>query len=191
MKNFVESTEFSQNLFANSEAGCAEQRRENRNIMAFVVKTVMFCVSGNFPLRGQFENLGNFMKLLQFCIDAGDEGFKKRLPRMSRNAKCTSLMMQNKILRIVSIMIVQKIVTEPYEWFMSVIADKSCDIPGKKIGIILKYIRDKTVCNSFTKFLKIGFLSPESISSRVLPHLSREGVDFKNLLGRAIMMHQW
>ena len=76
------------------------------------------------------------MKLLQFCIDAGDEELKKHVARMASNAKYSSLMFQNEILAIASNMIVQQIVTEANKSFVSVIADESCDISGKNSSVL-------------------------------------------------------
>ena len=106
--------------------------RENRNIITSIVKTVIFCASNNIPLRGYFEDKRNFMKLLQFSIDAEDEELKKHFAQMAGN-KYTSPMFQNEILAIARNMIVQEIVTKAIKSFsVSVIADKSCDISGKE-----------------------------------------------------------
>ena len=54
-----------------------QQRRKNKNIITSIVKTVMFCASSYIPLRVHSDEKENFIKLLQFRIDAGDEDFKK------------------------------------------------------------------------------------------------------------------
>ena len=84
---------------------------------------MIFCVSSNIPLRGHSEDEGNFIKLLQFRIDAGDEELKKHFARVAGNAKYTNPMFQNEILAIASNVIVQEIVTEANKSFVSVIAE--------------------------------------------------------------------
>ena len=94
-KNFVKSMESGQNVCASLETAYATQMRENRNIITSVIKTVIFCASNNIPLRGHSEDKGNFMKLLQFRIDARDEEFKKHFARMAGNTTYTSPMYTN------------------------------------------------------------------------------------------------
>ena len=72
------------------------------------------------------------MKLLQFRMDAGDEALKKHFAQMAGNAKYTSPIIQNEILGIASTMVVEELVAEANESFISVVADESCDILGKK-----------------------------------------------------------
>ncbi|XP_077970543.1 uncharacterized protein LOC144425105 [Styela clava] len=139
-KNFVKSMETGQNVRANMEAQYATQTKENRRIMTSIVKTVMFCASGNIPLRGHSGDSGNFVNLLLFRIDAGDEDLKRHFARMAGNAKYTSPMIQNEILKVASNTIVQDIVMEANKSFVSVIADESCDISGKEqLSIVLRW----------------------------------------------------
>ena len=184
-KNFAISMESGQNVCASLETAYATQMRENRKIITSIVKTVIFCASNNIPLRGHSEDKGNFMKLLQFRIDAGDEELKKHFARMASNAKYTSPMFQNEILAIASNMTVQEIVTEANKSFASVIADESCDISGKEqLSIVLRYMIGSKVHESFTGFVEMDSVSAESISSSILAHLSKIGVDFQKLVGQ-------
>ena len=161
-KNFVISMESGQNVCASLETAYATQMREKRKIITSIVKTVIFCVSNNIPLRGHSEDKGNFMKLLQFRIDAGDEELKKHFARMASNAKYTSPMFQNEILAIASNMIVQEIVTEANKSFVSVIADESCNISGKEqLSIVLRYMIGSKVHESFTGFVEMDSVSAE------------------------------
>ena len=94
-------------------------------------------------------------------------------------------MFQNEILTIASNMIVQKIVTEANKSFVSLIADESCDISGKEqLSIVLRYMIASKVHESFTGFVEMDSLSAESISTSILAHLSKIGVDFQRLVGQ-------
>ena len=137
----------------------------------------------NIPLRGHSEDKGNFMKLLQFRIDAGDEKLKKHFARMAGNAKYINPMFQNEILAIASNVIVQEIVTEANKSFVSVIADESSDISGKEpFSIVLRYMLGSKVHESFIGFVEMDSLSAESTS--ILAHLSTIGVDFQKHVGQ-------
>ncbi|XP_077975389.1 zinc finger MYM-type protein 1-like [Styela clava] len=184
-KNFVKSMETGQNVRANMETQYATQTKENRRIMTSIVKTVMFCASGNISLRGHSGDSGNFVNLLLFRIDAGDEDLKRHFARMAGNAKYTSPMIQNEILKVASNMIVQDIVMEANKSFVSVIADESCDISGKEqLSIVLRYVKGGEVCERFTGLVEMDSVSAESISSNILTHLSGIGVDLQKLVGQ-------
>ena len=79
------------------------------------------------------------MRLLQFRMDAGDEALKKHFAQMAGKAKYTSPTIQNEVLGIASTMVVEELVAEANESFISVVADESCDISGKKqLSIVFK-----------------------------------------------------
>ena len=150
-----------------------------------MVETVLFCASNNIPLRGHSADKGNFMKLLQFRMDAGYEALKKHFAQMAGNAKYTSPTIQNEILGIASTMVVEELGAEANESFISVVADESCDISGKKqLSIVLRYTKGEKVNESFTRFVEMSSVSAESISAAILAHLSRIGVDLRKLVGQ-------
>ena len=125
------------------------------------------------------------MKLLQIRMDAGVEALKKHFALMAGNAKYTSPTIQNEILGIASTMVVKELVAEANESFISVIADKSCDILGKEqLSIVLRYTKGDKVNESFTGFVEMSSVSMESISAAILAHLSRIGLDLRKLVGQ-------
>ena len=87
-KNFISSMESGKNIYACIDAGRAKRTAENKKNLTSIVKTVLFCASNNIPFRG--HSADNFMKLLQFRKDAGDEALKKHFAQMAGNAKYTS-----------------------------------------------------------------------------------------------------
>ena len=159
------------------------ERQKIKKILTAMVKTVLFCASNNIPLRGHSADKGNFVKLLQFRMDARNEALKKHFAQMAGNAKYTSPAIQNEILGIASTMVVEELVAEANESFISVVTDEFCDISGKEqLSIVLRYIRGDKVNESFTRFVEV---SAESISAAILAHLSRIGVDLRKLAGQS------
>ena len=84
----------------------AERIARNRQKLASIVKTIVFCGRQNVALRGHrdnatdletntFQNYGNFLALLQFRVDAGDTILREHLAIGSRNATYTSATIQN------------------------------------------------------------------------------------------------
>ena len=85
-KDFISSMESGKDISACIDTGRAKRTAENKKILTSIVKTVLFCASNNIPLRGHSADNGNFMKLLQFWMDAWDEALKKHLAQMTGNA---------------------------------------------------------------------------------------------------------
>ena len=185
-KDFINAMESGKDiLYAFMDAGNAKRTAENIKILTYIVKTVLFCASNNIPLRGHSADKGSFIKLLQFRMDAGDEALKKHFAQMAGNAKYTSPTIQNEILRIASFMVVEELVAEANETFISVVADESRDISGKEqLSIVLRYTKGDKVHESFTGFVKMSSISAESISAAILAHLSNIGVDLRKLVGQ-------
>ena len=100
-----------------------KQTAENKKYLTSIVKTVLFCASNNIPLRDHSADKGNFVKLLQFRMDTGDEALKKHFAQMAGNAKYNSPTVQNEILGIASTMVVEEFVAGANESFISVVAD--------------------------------------------------------------------
>ena len=184
-KDFISSMESGKDIYTCIDVGRDKRTAENKKNLTSIVKTVLFCASNNIPLRRHSADKGNFMKLLQFRMDAGDEALKKHFAQMAGNAKYTSPIIQNEILGIASTMVVEELVAEANESFIFVVADESCDISGKKqLSIVLKYTKGEKVNESFTGFVEISSVSAELISAAVLAHLSRIGVDLPKLVGQ-------
>ena len=108
-KEFISSLECGKDVYTCIDAGRAQRTAENKKNLTSIVKTVLFCASNNIPLRGHSADKGNFMKLLPFRMDAGDEALKKHFAQMTGNAKYTSPTIQNQILGIASTMVVEEI----------------------------------------------------------------------------------
>ena len=118
-------------------------------------------------------------------MDAGDEALKKHFTQMAGNAKYTSPTIQNQILGIASTMVVEEIVAEANESFISVVVDESCDISGKEqLSIVLRYTKDDKVNESFTGFVETSSVSAEPISAAILAHLSSIGVNLRKLVAQ-------
>ena len=87
----------------------ADRVASNRQKLASII---IFCGRQNMGLRGHrdnatdlekktFVNHGNFLALLQFRIDAGDNILKEHLATSSRSATYTSSTIQNQVIDII------------------------------------------------------------------------------------------
>ena len=155
-KDFISSVKSGKDIYACIDVGRAKRTAKNKKNLTSIVKTVLFCASNNIPLSEHFADKGNFIKLLQFRMNAGDEALKKHFAQMAGNAKYTSPTIPNEILGIASTMVVEEFVAEVNESFISVVADESSNISGKEqLSNILSYTRGDRVKESFTGFVKM------------------------------------
>ena len=106
-KDFISSLESGKDIYTCIDAGRDKRAAENKKIFDFYCQN---CASNNIPLRGHSVDKGNFMKLLQFRRDAGDEALKKHFAQIAGNAKYTSTIIQNEILGIANTMVVEELV---------------------------------------------------------------------------------
>ena len=88
------------------------------------------------------QNYGNFLRLLNFCVRAGDLALKQHLAKAARNATYTSKMIQNEIINLCSRRIQQSIISAVQSSpFYSVIADKASDAANdEQLSISLRYL---------------------------------------------------
>ena len=73
-------------LFQHCDDLCSKQIKENRQKLEAILKVVIFCGHQNIPLRGHRDdskstsvNKGNFLALVDFRCEAGDEILTKHL----------------------------------------------------------------------------------------------------------------
>ena len=114
----------SQNPEKNIQAQIESKQRNtilrNREIITSVVKCIHFCGKQSIALRGHREdsntderlNKGNFLALLEFRIDTGDEPLKKHLETCHTNARSSSKTIQNQIISLIGEYIRESIVHE-------------------------------------------------------------------------------
>ena len=92
-KKSIESQSVPVQQQVNQSAG--EQIKENRMKLQSILKTVVFCGKQNIALRGHRDdsshlqtdcNAGNFQKLLEFRVEAGDTVLEEHFRTVPRNA---------------------------------------------------------------------------------------------------------
>ena len=88
----------------------AEYHRNTHGITS-IMKTVNFCAEQNIALTGRDGGSGNFMELLRFRIDAGDDELKCFMGSAARNAKYSSPTVQNEMLEVLGRTVQEKVVS--------------------------------------------------------------------------------
>ena len=119
-----------------------------------IASTIIFCGRQALAFRGYDEDYfdidneaqllrySNFLSLLLFRIDAGDEILRKHLLTAGRNAMYTSKETQNELIQICGNIIQNKILQKiRAAKFYSVIADEATDSANdEQLSISIRYV---------------------------------------------------
>ena len=102
-----------------------QQIQKNRNILASLVETIAFCGRQNIALRGhrnedrshvyseeESGNPGNFLALVKFRMQCGDEVLKKHISTSRGNAMYVSPPIQNQLISCIGDWILESVLKE-------------------------------------------------------------------------------
>ena len=135
---------------------CAQQVKENREKLLGVLKCIEFCGWQNIALRGHrneswdpstntrpHTNPGNFLALVHFRHDAGDQFVARRfyLSR-SRNVTYLTLHVQNKLITACGNFIREQILAEVHAApFFAISADEASDISNQEqLPLVIRFV---------------------------------------------------
>ena len=104
---------------------------------------------------------------------------------MSKNATYTSSSTQNEILEVTSKVIINKIVENASNSYISVIADESTDCTGKvQLSIVLRYLANSTIKECFIGFVELSGCNAQTISTTIISYMRKIGLNLGNLVGQ-------
>lgn len=163
-----------------------ERIAQNRLKLKSIAETIILCGRQGIALRGHRDdgthtdcdpltNQGNFLALLQFRIQAGDEVLKKHLQTAQGNALYTSKTIQNELITICGNLIKQNILQSVRDArFFSVIADEATDAANhEQLSITIRFVKNDEPCEKFLGFLKCETgVSGEAIADNILSQLT-------------------
>ena len=173
---------------------CSKQIKENRQKLEAILKVVIFCGHQNIPLRGHRDdskstsvNKGNFLALVDFRCEAGDEILTRHLKSSSSRATYISKTIQNDLIRACGEHIRDQILEEvnntgPF----AVIADEASS-NQEQLSIVLRFVDSHMdVREEFMGFVecKKG-VTGEALASTILDTLDDWKLDRQNLCGQA------
>ena len=146
----------------------AEVVAKNRLKLRSIAATVIFCGRQALAFRGHDEDdfdvesdnsgrLGNFLSLLKFRIDAGDEILKDHLREFGRNAMYTSEEVQNEMIQICGNVLRNKILQKIREAkFYSIIADEATDSANdEQLSISIRFVDNGIPKKSSSAFISV------------------------------------
>ena len=132
---------------------------KNKQILKSIVDTIIFCGRQGIALRGHrdsikhvdLENIstnpGNFLALLKFRVDSGDEVLANHLATCGKNASFTSKNIQNQLIDICGSIIQSTLLSQvKAAKVYSIMTDEATDVSNKEqLAICVRYVQQSTV----------------------------------------------
>ncbi|WAR18850.1 P52K-like protein [Mya arenaria] len=173
---------------------CDNQAKVNQNkkILASILDCLVFCGRQGIALRSHRDdetdrassmNMGNFKKILQLRVRAGDKVLEKHLKTCAKNATYTSKTSQNQLLWCVKKHMQDKIVAEikgqaigPY---FGIQADEVTDsINWEQLGLIVRYCSPEgKPVERFLEFIACSEITGEAFCDNIIQSLTEVGLD--------------
>ena len=166
---------------------------KNREILKWVIKTIILCGKQCIALRGHREdinsnnNCGNFLAILKLLSETNSE-LKDHLDAPSaKNATYISPGIQNELIHIISYDVLQKqLIDEVKEAkFFSIMADEVESHHTEQLPICVRFV-DKE-CNIREEFLEFGKCvqtNGESIFKELMRIIEKAGLDIELCRGK-------
>lgn len=175
-----------------------QQIQKNRDILKSLVETIAFCGRQNITLRGHRNedkrhvcndensgNPGNFLALVKFRMESGDELLKKHIHTSQRNATYVSPTIQNELVTCIGDWILETLLKEVREArFYSVFADEA----GVKdqMPLVLRFVdKDDNIREEVVGFIHCDTgTSGSALSEKILSTLAELKLDARLMRGQ-------
>ena len=179
-----------------------QQIQKNRKILASLVETIAFCGRQNIALRGhrnedsahlrseeeQSGNPGNFLALVKFRMQCGDEILKKHISTSQGNAMYVSPSIQNQLIGCIGDWILESVLKEVREArFYSVLADEAVDVSVKEqMPLVLRFVdKDDQIREEFVGFVHCDTgTTGSALSEKILFTLKELKLDARMMRGQ-------
>ena len=161
---------------------------KNREILKWVIKTIILCGKQCIALRGHREDInsnnkfGNFLAILKLLSETNSELMDYLEAPSAKNATYISPGIQNELIDIISYDVLQKqLIDEVKEAkFFSIIADEVESHHTEQLPICVRFV-DKE-CNIREEFLEFGKCvqtNGESIFKELMRIIEKAGLDIE------------
>ena len=193
---FLETTQNpEESISAKIETKRQETVRRNRKIIESIAKTVHFCGRQGIALRGHRDDStaeedstkGNFLALLKFRIDAGDEALRSHLVKCAGNARYSSKTIQNELINVIGNYIRESLLREIKEAkYFSILCDEVTDSANlEQLSLVVRFVdKECDIREEFLDFESAERITGAVISNLILAKLQQWGLDLLNCRGQ-------
>jgi hypothetical protein len=109
--NFVRTYNDASDVVAQFASGNANLAKERLRVLSSITSVIVFAGTHDLPLRGKHSSDGNFAGLLDMRIESGDVELKQHMENGAKNAKYTSVQVQNELVEVAGELIRNEVVT--------------------------------------------------------------------------------
>ena len=166
---------------------------QNREKPFSILSNILFCCSHDIALRGKESTSGNLCDLLRFRIEAGDTVLKDHMESASKNARYTSVCVQNVLILLSEEVVRDNIVKAANESNgFSIIADETADISGTEqlsIGVRFVELQEQqndsaTIREEFLGFVPLERIDAAIIADTIIDQAKKIGLNLAKLHGQ-------
>ena len=174
-----------------------ERVEQNRLKLTSIVKSVVFCGKQNIPLRGHRDdsqhldnpkhNPGNFQKLLEFRIDAGDEVLRQHFLTADKRSTYRSKTTQNELINICGDYITDTLCEEIRQAkFYSISADEVADQANhEQLSLVLRFVdANNDIRTEFMGFLYCESTTGEALANKIMDKLEQLNIPIGDCRGQ-------
>lgn len=174
-------------VFANTQRSTLIEK--NRKLLHSIISCIVFCGRQNIvDSTDGVNNPGNFLALLKFRADAGDEVLANHFSQATNRAKYTSPTIQNELISILGEQIRESIVNQiPFDApYFSILADEVTDVSNREqLSLVIRFVdSDGNIHEEFLGFQNLQRITGEAIASSILDTLPQWNLDIKNCRGQ-------
>lgn len=166
----------------------------NRQVLASIIKTVIFCGRQGLALRADRDdgvlkdsNNSNFNELLKFRIEAGDNVLATHLATCKPNATYVSKTTQNNLINIIGEQIRDGILRQVREAkHFSLLADEATDSGNwEQLVVVLRFVDSQgELHEDFLEFVECTSLTGEYLAGKLLDCLQRWNLNVQDIRGQ-------
>ena len=168
---------------------------KNRELLKSISKTVYLCGRQGVALRSHRDdstadpdaNHGNFLELLRFRSDGGDQILSSHFESHCRNASYSSKTIQNQLITIIGDQIRNSIIDEvKLARFYSILADEVSDAAGlEQVTLVLRFIDHKQqIREEFVDFLEVERITGTVLADAILKAIQSYGLNICDCRGQ-------
>ncbi|XP_065651196.1 52 kDa repressor of the inhibitor of the protein kinase-like [Hydra vulgaris] len=179
----------------------------NRNKLIPIIKTIIFLGRNDIAFRGHRDSryhpqigetckdnigIGNFVELLNFCIEAGDKVLEHHIRSALKNATYISKTAQNELIeccgKTIEKVLIKKIKKSGY---FSILCDGASDCSNvEQLSLVIRYIDcDNVICEDFLRFIECkSGTTGLSLAQNIISAIDDLGLDIQKCRGQGMMV---
>jgi len=165
---------------------------QNREKLFPILSSILFCCSHDIALRGKEPTQGNLCDILQFRIEAGDTVLKDHMKGASKDARYTSVRVQNELIVLPEVVRDNIVKAANESDGLCILADETADISGTEqlsFGVRFVALQEQrndlaTMREEFLGFVQLESMDDATIADTIIDQANKFGLNLDKLHGQ-------